>query len=172
MNPTITSRENRWTEKQEQKLERNLLFMIASGTVCQAVSHTGYGWCASLLMLLAMGVQGQEVNEPPTPYVGTPGDVVEVRKGGSRADPGSTLRELLQSKREDKRVPTTTSRKGSRCDNTEHHMERAERNRLFMEKAEQSLLFLTAVGTVCQIGDCKWYGPCVLILAMLVSGDS
>ena len=42
-NPTITSRENRRIEKQEQKLERNLLFMIASGTVCQAVSHTGYG---------------------------------------------------------------------------------------------------------------------------------
>ena len=63
VNPTITSRENQWTEKQEQKLERNLLFMIASGTVCQAVSHTGYGWCASLLTLLAMGVQGKKVNE-------------------------------------------------------------------------------------------------------------
>ena len=58
LNPTITSRENQWTEQQEQKTERNLLFMIASGTVCQAVSHTGYSWCASLLMLLAMGVQG------------------------------------------------------------------------------------------------------------------
>ena len=44
-NPTITSRENRRVEKRERKLERNLLFMIASGTVCQAVSHTGYGWC-------------------------------------------------------------------------------------------------------------------------------
>ena len=40
-----------------------------------------------------------------------------------------------------------------------------------MEKAEQSLLFLTAAGTVCSIGDRKWYGPCVLILAMLASGD-
>ena len=91
LNPTITSRENRWTEKQERKLERNLLFMIASGTVCQAVSHTGYGWCASLLTLLAMGVQGQEVNEPPTPYVGTLGDVVEVRKGDSMANPGTMV---------------------------------------------------------------------------------
>ena len=94
-NPTITSRENQRIEKQEQKLERNLLLMIASGTVCQAVSHTGYGWCASLLTLMAMGVQGKEVNKPTTPYVGTPGDMVEVRKGGSMANPGLTVRELL-----------------------------------------------------------------------------
>ena len=41
-----------------------------------------------------------------------------------------------------------------------------------MEKAEQSLLFLTAAGTVCQIGrDREWYGLCVLTLAMLASGD-
>ena len=40
-----------------------------------------------------------------------------------------------------------------------------------MEKAERSLLFLTAAGTVCSRGDRKWYGPCVLILAMLASGD-
>ena len=112
------------------------MYMIASGTVCQAVSHTGYGWCASLLTLLAMGVQGQEVNEPPTPYVGMPGDVVEVRKGGSMANPGSTVRELLQRTREDKQAPTTTSRKGSRCESREHHTERTEQNRLFMEKAE------------------------------------
>ena len=39
-----------------------------------------------------------------------------------------------------------------------------------MEKAERSLLFLTTVGTVSQIGDHEWYGPCVLILAMLASG--
>ena len=42
LNPTITSRENRWTEQQERKTERSLLFMIASGVMCQAVSHTGY----------------------------------------------------------------------------------------------------------------------------------
>ena len=34
LNPTITSSKNRWTEKQEQKLERNLLLMIESGMVC------------------------------------------------------------------------------------------------------------------------------------------
>ena len=61
--------------------------------------------------------------------------------------------------------------KGSRCEKREQHKERAEHNRLFMEKAERSLLFLTAAGTVCSIGDCELYGPCVLILAMIVSGD-
>ena len=39
-----------------------------------------------------------------------------------------------------------------------------------MERAERSLLFLTAAGAVCQIGDHKWYGVCVLTLAMLASG--
>ena len=58
------SKENKGTERQERATERNLLFMIASGVVCQAMGHTGYGWCVSLLTLLAMGVQGQEVNEP------------------------------------------------------------------------------------------------------------
>ena len=90
-NPTITSRENQRIEKQKGKLERNILFMIASGTVCQTVSHIGYGWCASLLTLMAMGVQGQEVDKPP-PCVGTPGEVAEVKKGGSLANPGSTVR--------------------------------------------------------------------------------
>ena len=126
LNPTITSRENRWTEQQEQKTERNLLFMIASGVVCQAVSHTGYGWCVSLLTLLAMGVQGQEINEPLTPYVVTPGDVAEVREGGSMASPRSPAREPLQRIRKDKQAPTITPGKGSGCKNTEHHMERAE----------------------------------------------
>ena len=89
--PTITPRENRRSEKQKQKVERNLLFMIASGTVCQAVSHTGYGWCASLLTLMAMGVQGQEVDKPPTPCVGMTEEAAEVKKGGSLANPGSTV---------------------------------------------------------------------------------
>ena len=146
--------------------------MIASGTVCQAVSHTGYGWCASLLTLMAMGVQGQEVDKPPTPCVGTSGEGAKVKEGGSLVNSGSTVRELLQRTREDKQAPTTTSRKGSRCETTKHHMERTEQNCLFMEKAEQSLLFLTTAGTVCQIGgDPKWYGLCVLTLAMLASGD-
>ena len=50
-------------------------------------------------------------------------------------------------------------------------MEKVERSCLFIEKAEQSLLFLTAAGTVCQIGDHEWYGLCVLTLVMLASGD-
>ena len=146
--------------------------MIASGTVCQAVSHTGYGWCTSLLTLLAMGVQGQEINEPLTPSVGTPGDMAEVREGASMASPRTPAWEPLQCIRKDKQAPTITPGKGSGCKNTEHHIERAERSRLFMEKAERSLQFLTAAGTVCQIGgDRKWYGLCVLTLAMLASGD-
>ena len=118
-----------------------------------------------------MGVQGQEIDIPPTPCVGTMGEVAEVKKGGSLANPGSTVQELLQRTREDKQTPTTSSKKGSRCKRTEQHTDRVECNGLFIEKAEQSLLFLTAAGTVCQIGDCEWYGPCVLILAMLASGD-
>ena len=54
------SKENKGTKKQEKAMERNLLFMIASGVVCQAMGHAGAGWCASLLTLLAVGVQGQE----------------------------------------------------------------------------------------------------------------
>ena len=88
------------------------------------------------------------------------------------ANPGSLARELLQRTRKDKQAPTTTPGKGSGCENTEYHTERVERSRLFMEKAERSLLFLTAAGTVCQIGgDREWYGLCVLTLAMLASGD-
>ena len=117
-------------------MERNLLFMIASGVVCQAVSHTGYSWCVSLLMLLAMGVQGQEANEPLTPYVGTPRDAAEVRKGGSMANPGPPAREPLQHTTKAKQAPATTPVEGSGCENIKHHMERLERSRLFMEKAE------------------------------------
>ena len=94
LNKIVKPRENRWTERQERKTERSLLFMVASGVVCQAVSHTSYSWCVSLLTLLAMGVQGQEANEPLTPYVGTPGDVAEVRKGGSMAYSRSPAWEL------------------------------------------------------------------------------
>ena len=64
LNWIVKSRESRWTGQQEQKTGRSLLFMIASGVVCQTMSHTGYGWCMSLLTLLAMGVQGQDINEP------------------------------------------------------------------------------------------------------------
>ena len=38
--------------------------MIAAGVVCQTMSHNGYGWCVTLLTLLATGAQGQDVDEP------------------------------------------------------------------------------------------------------------
>ena len=46
--------------------------MIASGVVCQTMSHAGYGCCVSLLVLVAMGVQGQDVKEPWASYMVTP----------------------------------------------------------------------------------------------------
>ena len=136
------------------------------------MSHTEYGWCVSLLTLLAMRVQGQNVNKPWTPYVATPEDAAEVRKGGSLENPRSPAREPLQRTTKDKEAKATTPVNESWCENTKHHMEKVEQSCLFMEKAERSLLFLTAAGTVCQIGgDREWYGLCVLTLAMLASGD-
>ena len=117
------------------------------------------------------GGQGQDANEPWTPYVVTPGDAAEVRKGSSLANPGSLAWEPLQHKTKVKQALTTTPVEGSGCESAKQSMEKAERSHQFMEKAEQSLLFLTAAGTVCQIGDCEWYGLCVLTLAMLASGD-
>ena len=38
------SKENKGTKIQEKAIERNLLFMIASGVVCQAMGHAGFGW--------------------------------------------------------------------------------------------------------------------------------
>ena len=143
--------------------------MIASGVVCQAMSHTGYGWCVSLLTLLAMGVQGQDVNEPWTPFLVTLEDAAEVRKRASLEIPGSPAREPWQHTTKVKQ--TTTPVDNSWCENTKYHMEKAERSLLFMQKAERSLLFQTVAGVVCQIGDCEWYGLCVLALAMLASGD-
>ena len=96
LNQIAKPRESRWTEQQERKTERSLLFMIASGAVCQTMSHTGYGWCVSLLTLLAMGVQGQDVKEPWTPYVATPEDAAEARKGINLENPGSPAREPPQ----------------------------------------------------------------------------
>ena len=37
--------------------------MIASGVVCQSASHLGYGWCVSLLTLLSIGVQAQNIQD-------------------------------------------------------------------------------------------------------------
>ena len=85
-------KESRGTERQERATERNLLFMIASGVVCQAMGHTGYGWCVSLLTLLAMGVQGQEVNEPWTLILGTLEAEAGVRKVVSLEVPGAQTR--------------------------------------------------------------------------------
>ena len=68
------SKENKGTKKQEKAMERNLLFMIASGVVCQAMGHAGAGWCTSLLTLLAVGVQGQEESEPGRPMLEKTGE--------------------------------------------------------------------------------------------------
>ena len=69
-----------------------------------------------------------------------------------------------------RKLPRQTSREGQKqptapkdnpqCKDTKHRLKRAER----------SLLFLTTAGAVCQIGDHKWYGMCVLTLAMLATG--
>ena len=53
----VKSKENKGAERQKRATDRNLLFMIASGVVCQAMGHTGYGWCVSLLTLLTMGAK-------------------------------------------------------------------------------------------------------------------
>ena len=63
----IKPRDGKLAEQQERKTERSLLFMIASSFVCQTMSHHGYGWRVSLLTLLAIGAQGQDVKEPWTP---------------------------------------------------------------------------------------------------------
>ena len=43
LNQIIKPRDSKLAEQQEQKTERSLLFMIASGVVCQTMSHAGYG---------------------------------------------------------------------------------------------------------------------------------
>ena len=61
--------------------------MIALGVVGQVMSHNGYGWCISLLTLLAMGAQGQDIKEPWTPYVEMPEGAAEAREGVSLETP-------------------------------------------------------------------------------------
>ena len=61
--------------------------MIASGVVGQVMSHNGYGWFVSLLSLLAMGAQGQDIKEPWTPYIETPEGAAEAREGVSLETP-------------------------------------------------------------------------------------
>ena len=127
------------------------------------------GWCVSLLTLLAMGVQGQDANEPWTPVLATTEDEAEVRKIASLEVTRSPAREPRQHTTKVKQATTPVD--NSWYENTKHCMEKVERSLLFMQKVERSLLFLTAAGVVCQIGDHEWYGLCVLTLAMLASGD-
>ena len=61
--------------------------MIAAGVVCQTMSHNGYGWCVTLLTLLAMGAQGQDVEEPWTPNVEMLKDEVMTGEGVSPGSP-------------------------------------------------------------------------------------
>ena len=160
------SKKNKRTKRQEKATERNLLFMIALGVVCQAMGHTGYGWCVSLLTLLAMGVQGQEVNEPWTLVLETPEAEVGVRKVVSLEAPGSQTRKGQQHTTKVKQA--TTPADDSRCENNQPHKEELDRSILVMKKAELSLLFLTAAGVVCRLGgDHEWYGFCILSLALL-----
>ena len=53
--------------QQERKTEISLLFMIATGVVCQTTSHSWYGWCVAMLTLLATGAQGQGMDTPWEP---------------------------------------------------------------------------------------------------------
>ena len=131
--------------------------MTAAGVVCQTMSHTGHGWCVSLLTLLAMGVQGQEVIEPRTPYLVTSEDTAEVRKGDGLEIPQSPARESLQGTMKNKQARITTPAEDLWCEKTKHCTERAEQSLLFAKRAERNLLFLTAAGVVCQIRDREWY---------------
>ena len=144
--------------------------MIASGVVCQAMGHTGYGWCVSLLTLLAMGVQGQEVNEPWTPVLGTLEAEAGVRKVVSLEVPGAQTQEGQQHTTKAKQA--TTPADDSWCENNQPHREEVERSLLVRKEAELSLLFLTAVGVMCRLGgDHERYGLCVLTLTILASGE-
>ena len=51
-----------------------------------------------------MGVQGQDVKEPWTPYVAMPEDAAEVRKGVSLEIPGSPALEPPQCMTKDRQV--------------------------------------------------------------------
>ena len=92
--------------------------MIASGVVCQTMSHAGYGWCVSLLTLVAMGAQGQAVNEPWAPYMVTPQAVARVRKGVNLEIPGPPAQEPLQHTTEVKQAQATIPADDSQCKNT------------------------------------------------------
>ena len=86
-----TSQENGETKKQGKTMEKNLLIMIASGVVCQAMGHAGAGWCASLVTLLAVGVQGQEESESWTPILETTGEDIGMGELVNLEVPGSQI---------------------------------------------------------------------------------
>ena len=137
--------------------------MIASGVVGQVMSHNGYGWCVSLLTLLAIGAQGQDIKEPWTPYLEMPEGLAKAREGISLETPEpqrSPAREPSQHTTEDRQTQATTPVDDPWCEETKHRM----------EKAERSLLISTTAGAVCQIIDSECCGLCVLTLAVLASG--
>ena len=85
--------------------------MIASGVVCQTMGPHRYGWHVSLLTLLAMGAQGQDVEEPWTPYVETPEGAAKAREGVSLETPEpqrSPAWEPSQRRTEDRQMQATT----------------------------------------------------------------
>ena len=105
--------------------------MIASGFVGQVRSHNGYGWFVSLMTLLAMGAQGQDIKGHWTPYVETPEGAAEAREGVSLETPEpqrAPAREPLQHTTEDRQTQATTPVDNPWCEKTKHRMERAERS--------------------------------------------
>ena len=116
-----------------------------------------------MLTLLATGIQEQDMDTPwepndrPVEEMITISEVSSLRAPVSRDMP--TRKPSRQTSREGQKQ-STTSEDDPRCKETKHRLERAE----------WSLLFLTAAGAVCQIGDCEWYGMCVLTLALLAKG--
>ena len=128
-NQIIKPRDGKLAEQQEQRTERSLLFMIALGVVCQTMCHHGYGWCVSLLTLLAMGAQGQDVKEPWPPYVETPEGAAEAREGVSLETPEPQrlpAQEPSQHITEDRQTQATTPVDDPWCEKNKHCMERAE----------------------------------------------
>ena len=63
-NQIIKPRDGKLAEQQEQRTESSLLFMTASGVVCPTMRHHGYSWRVSLLTMLAIGAQEQDVKKP------------------------------------------------------------------------------------------------------------
>ena len=122
--------------------------MIASGVVCQTMSHARYGWCVSLLTLVAMGVQGQDVKEPWAPYMVTPEAAARIGGGINPEITGPPAQEPLQHKTEVTQAQTATPADDAQCRNIGRNKEKAEQSLLFMERVEQSLLFITAAGVV------------------------